>query len=144
MIRRIVLFVICCSVWIANGWSQNLAIGERKSHLAYNSPICVVDAGDIVYCANASSLFSFYKTNNSYERLRTTTGFSDVGIRDIFFDEPKSTLVISYTNSNVDFLINGGIFNFSSIKSSDVSGDKNVYGASFYGDTVILSCGFGI
>ncbi|MFI5171628.1 MAG: two-component regulator propeller domain-containing protein [Chitinophagales bacterium] len=124
--------------------AQNVGIGEWKTHLPYFGVIAAVDAGDKVYCANTSSVFAYVKSDNSYERLSTAAGFSDIGIKGINYDYENQTLVIAYTNSNIDFLFGSEIYNYPFILSSNINGDKNIYDAYFFGDTVILSCGFGL
>ena len=124
--------------------SQNVAIGQWTSHLPYSGTVMVADAGDKVYAANTRSVFSYDKTDNSYTKLSTAAGFSDIGIKGINYNKANQTLVIAYTNSNLDFLFDNEIYNYPFIQSSNISGDKNIYSASFYGDTVILSCGFGL
>lgn len=142
--KQIFYFLTGWILCVAGLSAQNVAIGQWKAHLAYNGAMSVVDAGELVYCANESSLFTFNKTDNSYQRLSTATGFSDIGVKGIYYDELKNTLVIAYVNSNIDLVLDGEIYNFPAIKSGNVSGDKNIYGAGFKGDTIILSCGFGI
>ena len=139
------IFIFLCffaSIYTLSG--QNVPIGQWKSHLPYNGVLSVVDAGEKVYCANSISAFSYNKTDNSYERLSTAAGFSEVGIRGIHYDKNNEILVIIYTNSNIDFLFGNEIFNFPFIKTGNINGDKNIYHSYFLGDTAILSCGFGI
>ena len=143
MMKRFTLFLTCfCCLLGLN--SQNVAIGNWTSHLAYNGAGMVVDAGDLVYAANPSSVFSFNKSDNSFFKLSTAAGFSDIGIRSLNYDLNTQTLVIAYTNSNLDFVFGNEIYNYPFVKTSAISGDKNIYNATFYGDTVMLSCGFGL
>lgn len=122
----------------------NVPIGTWHTHLPYSAAISVADAGDKIYCANPLSLFSYDKTDNSYERLSTATGFSDVGIRGIYYDIPAKTLLVAYTNSNLDFVFDNEMYNYPLLKTSTINGDKNIYHAAFDGDTCWLSCGFGM
>lgn len=140
------LFVLLCLVFASSTFAQNnlVPIGSWQTHLPYTSSISVADAGDLVYCATGTSLYSFNKTDNSFQRLSTPAGFSDVGIRGIEFDSATQTLVVAYTNSNLDFVFDKEIYNYPFIQSSAISGDKNIYQVAFSGDTVLLSCGFGM
>ncbi len=142
MKSTILLFLLFAGFLSLSG--QNISLGQWKSHLPYSGVVAAVDAGDKVYCANNSSVFSYIKSDNSYERLSTAAGFSDIGIKGINYDYRNQTLVIAYTNSNIDFLFGNEIFNYPFIQTSNINGDKNIYDAFFYGDTVILSCGFGL
>lgn len=142
--KRILTAVLMLMPFLLTAQDFNVPIGSWHTHLPYNAAIAVVDAGQKVYCANNISLFAFDKTDNSFERLTTAVGFSDVGIRGIDYDIPSQTLVVAYTNSNLDLMFGDEIFNYPFIQSSAINGDKNIYNASFYGDTIFLSCGFGI
>ncbi len=143
--KRTLLLYLCL---LMSGWmtaqSHLVPIGSWKTHLPYTSSIAVADAGDRVYCANATSMFSYDKTDLSFERLSTAAGFSDVGIRGIQYDMGSHTLVVAYTNSNLDFVFGNEIYNYPFVKNSAINGDKNIYHATFKGDTVLLSCGFGM
>ncbi|MBP9221468.1 MAG: hypothetical protein KBF42_08790, partial [Chitinophagales bacterium] len=139
-----IFLVLSVIIGINSSFSQNVPIGQWKSHLPYNGVLSVVDADEKVYCANSISVFSYVKSDNSYERLSTAAGFSEVGIRGIHYDKNGDILVIVYTNSNIDFLFGNEIYNFPFIKSGNINGDKNIYHSYFLGDTAILSCGFGI
>ena len=143
-IMKSIFLVLSVIIGINSSFSQNVPIGQWKSHLPYNGVLSVVDADEKVYCANSISVFSYVKSDNSYERLSTAAGFSEVGIRGIHYDKNGDILVIVYTNSNIDFLFGNEIYNFPFIKSGNINGDKNIYHSYFLGDTAILSCGFGI
>lgn len=138
--------VLCatCLLLLKGLVAQNVPIGSWHSHLPYVGTFTLADAGDRVYCGNEISVFAYLPADNSFERLSTAAGFSDVGIRGLHYDIPGKTLVIAYTNSNVDFVFDQEIYNYPFIKESTINGDKNVYHATFTGDTVVLSCGFGL
>jgi len=138
------LAIFTCFLSFLTVQSQNVAIGQWTSHLPYGGVALVADAGNKVYAANVNSVFAYNKDDNSFDKLSTAAGFSDIGIRNLNYNDENQTLVIAYTNSNLDFLFGNEIFNYPFIQSSNISGDKNIYSATFFGDTVILSCGFGV
>ncbi|MEZ5013948.1 MAG: two-component regulator propeller domain-containing protein [Chitinophagales bacterium] len=138
----LMLTIACCFLRLQAQF--NVAIGQWNAHLPYSGSMMLANSDDLIYCANESSVFTYNKQDHSLETLTTADGFSDIGIRMIAYDEPTRSLVISYTNSNIDFVLDNTIYNFPFIQNSNVSGDKNIYGATFYGDTILLSCGFGI
>lgn len=121
-----------------------VAIGQWKSYLPYGGDLSVAVGTEKVYAANATTIFSYDKTDNSFQTMSKATGLSDVGAMQVFYGEEQNTLVITYLNSNIDFIVNNNIVNFPYVKTSGISGDKSVNHAAFYGDTVLLSCGFGI
>ncbi|MBC8173771.1 MAG: T9SS type A sorting domain-containing protein, partial [Chitinophagales bacterium] len=141
--KKIVLILVIC-VPVCLLAQDPVAIGDWKSYLPYNGVTTVADAGDKVYAGNNTAVFSFNKLDNSYTLLNKATGLSDVDAVNIFYGIDQKTLVVSYLNSNIDFIIDNALFNFPFIKTGNISGNKSVNHAAFYGDTVLLSCAFGI
>lgn len=123
---------------------ESVPIGQWKAYLPYTGTISVADAGEKIYAANGQAVFSYNKSDNSYERLNKANGLSDVDAMGVFYGMEQQALVIPYLNSNVDIIVKGVVQNFPYIKSANVSGNKSVNHASFYGDSIYLSTGFGI
>lgn len=144
MKRFLFLLLVLTQVYFSQAQSHLVPIGSWQTHLPFTSTLAVADAGDLVYSATGTSMYSYNKTDNSFNRLSTPAGFSDVGIRGITYDPHSRTLVVAYTNSNLDFVFDREIYNYPFIQSSAISGDKNIYHVSFSGDTALLSCGFGM
>jgi streptogramin lyase len=124
--------------------AQGVGIGEWKEHLPYNNCIALADAGDFLYCATPYSLFSLRKSDKSTERINKITGLSDVGISAIGYSTEYKTLLIAYTNTNIDLIKNGVIINISDIKRKSILGSKTINKVLFIGKYAYLSCGFGI
>ncbi len=131
-------------VVFAQQMEQSVAIGQWKAYLPYGGTVSVADAGEKVYAANGQAVFSFNKSDNSFERLHKANGLSDVDAMYVFYGMEQHTLVIPYLNSNVDFIVDGAVQNFPYIKTANVPGNKSVNHASFKGDSIYLSTGFGI
>lgn len=124
--------------------AQGVGIGEWQDHLPYYNCIAVADAGDKIYCATPYSLFSVNKEDNSIERLNKITGLSDAGVSAISYSPDYKTLLIAYTNTNIDLLKDGKIINISDIKRKSILGNKTINKIMFIGKYAYLSCGFGI
>ena len=60
------------------------------------------------------------------------------------YDSASRTLVVAYTNANVDLLQDGKVYNLSDIKRSEISGDKSIYRVRFRDGMAYLATGFGI
>lgn len=121
-----------------------IAIGEWRDHLPYNRAISVVDAGEKVYCATAFSLFYFDQADQSINRMSKVNGLSDIGISAIAWNETYNTLLIAYTNTNIDLLKDGDIINISDIKRKQILGKKTINNIYFSDSLAFLACGFGI
>jgi streptogramin lyase len=123
---------------------SQIAIGEWRDHLPYNRGIRVADAGDIVYCATNFSLFALDKSELSVHRLSKVNGLSDVGISSLVYDDVLKTLVIAYTNTNIDLLKDGRIINIPDIKRAQILGNKTINNITVKDSLAYLACGFGI
>jgi len=124
--------------------AQGVGIGEWQDHLPYSNCIAVADAGDKIFCATPYSLFTFNKADNTTERLNKISGLSDIGISAISYSTEFKTLLIAYTNTNIDLIKNGKIINVSDIKRKSILGNKTINRVMFIGKYAYLSCGFGI
>ncbi|MBE0640697.1 MAG: hypothetical protein IH599_01595, partial [Bacteroidales bacterium] len=76
--------------------------------------------------------------------LGKVEGLSDFGISWITYSKEFQTLVIAYTNTNIDLLQKGKIVNISDIKRKPILGNKTINKAMFIGQNCYLACGFGI
>ena len=120
------------------------AIGEWRDHLPYNRTIRVADVGNSVYCATNYSIFIYDKDDQSVLRKSKVNGLSDVGISAMSYSDEYKTLVIAYTNTNIDLLKEGRIINLSDIKRRQILGNKTINNITINDSLAYLSCGFGI
>jgi len=123
---------------------SQIAIGQWRDHLPYSRAISVADAGNMLYCATPYSIFFLDKSENSITRLTKVNGLSDVGISKIRYNEKYKTLLIAYTNANIDLLKDGRIINISDIKRKPILGNKTINNIMFVDKYAYLACGFGI
>ncbi|WP_367328125.1 two-component regulator propeller domain-containing protein [Lentimicrobium sp.] len=126
------------------GLSQEIGIGEWRDHLPYRKVIAVAEGNGKIYAATPYSLFYYDINDNSLNRLSKYNGLSDVGISSIKYNESLNTLVIAYTNANIDLLRDGEIINLSDIKRKPILGNKTINRIVFIGKRAYLACGFGI
>lgn len=125
-------------------FSQDIPIGAWRSFLPYNHPIAVADAGDKVYCANASSIFSYQKDNGLIQRFSKINGLSEIDISTIAYSLQYKILIVAYQSSNIDLITENEIINISDLKRANLTGDKTIYHIDLFGNFAYLSCGFGI
>ncbi len=121
-----------------------IAIGHWRDHLSYNKATRIAEAENRIYCVADGNLFYYDKTDGSSNRVSKVNGLSDVGINTINYDARTRTLIVAYSNANIDLIQNDRILNIADIKRSTMSGSKNI-NTIYIGDTyVYLGCGFGI
>lgn len=124
--------------------SQDLALGQWRVHLPFIKARAVAEAGDRIYCASDRGLFYYNRNENNVEPLSKISGLSELNVSTLGFDSGTSTLLIAYTNANIDLLAGNKIYNLSDIKRKNLTGDKNIYAITFRNNFAYLSCGFGI
>ena len=125
-------------------YSQGISIGQWRNHLPKNKVIAVAEADNLIYAATPYSIFYYDKTDNSIQQLTKVNGLSDIGISAIHYNNTYKTLVVSYTNANVDLIKKTGIVNLPDIKNKSIPGNKKINNITSMGKYAYLSCGFGI
>ena len=120
------------------------AIGHWRDCLDHYMVLHVEPAGRYVYGAARGGVIRYDTQEDKVSRLNKTTGLSDVGVATMAYDSASRTLVVAYTNANVDLLQDGKVYNLSDIKRSEISGDKSIYRVRFRDGMAYLATGFGI
>ncbi len=124
--------------------AQDIGIGEWREHLPYKKCIAVDLAGPRIYCATPYSIFYYDTDDNSVNKQSKVSGLSDVNINTIRYSQQFGSLVIAYTNANIDIVLDNAVINISDIKRKPIYGNKTINNITFYGNYAYLSCGFGI
>jgi hypothetical protein len=139
-----VSFIIVISGYLTI--AQEIAVGEWRDHLPYKKTISVTASDQNIYCATPSCLFYYNKNDNSINRFTRIAGLSDIGISEIGFNNANNTLLIAYSNTNIDLVKGNSIINMRDIIESDAitPGEKSINSLLFIGNLAYLSCGFGI
>ena len=125
-------------------FSQPVGIGQWRDQLPYYECISVAEAGSRIYCATPYSIFYYDKDDNSIQRINKINGLSDIGISTINYSNDYNTLVVAYSNANIDLLKNQTVINISDIKRSSILGNKTINNVYFIGKYAYLCCSFGI
>lgn len=136
--------VVMLAVGLLAEASAQTAVGRWRDCLDHSMVTRVEPAGDRVYAAVKGGVFCFDTVDNSLERMNKTTGLSDAGVATIGYDSASRTLVVAYSNSNVDLVTDGRVYNLSDIKRSEISGDKSIYRIRIHEGMAYLATGFGV
>lgn len=121
-----------------------IAIGQWRDHLPYNKGVMVADAGDWIYAASESGLFRYHKAEGDVVRLSKVSGMSDIGYSAIAWSEANNTLLVAYTNTNIDLIQDGETINIPDIKDKSILGNKVINNIHIKDDYAYLACGFAI
>lgn len=137
----IALFLISDLFTIA----QPTALGEWKTHLPYSQVIDVAVASNKVFAATPYSMFTYSLNDNRVELFDKIKGLSDVGINKIGYYQQLNSVLVAYSNANLDLIRpDESIRNISDIKDKDILGNKTINNITFKDEFAYLSCGFGI
>ena len=133
MRRLLTLLLMFLTAVAADGQT---AVGHWRDCLDYSR------VNHVAPTAGRGGLFRFDPDDMTLATISRATGLSDVGIATIAYGE--GSLVVGYTNSNIDILQGSRIHNLSDIKRSSISGDRNIYSIRFHGGMAYLCTGFGV
>lgn len=137
-----VLSIVVVGLWPV--LAQDAAVYTWRDHLPYNKGIAIAEAGDLVYCATPYSLFSYNRSSNEVSRLNKVTGLSDAGISAMVYSTEYKTLVVAYSNTNLDLIKDNTIINLNDIKRKTILGNKTINRVFCIDKYAYLACGFGI
>jgi len=141
--KRILNLLLLVFVGVNQSFAQK-SIGEWTDYRSYASARSVIDSGDKIYCVTDGGLFSYFRSDNSVEKMTAINGLSDVGVQKVAYSKENNLLFIAYQNSNIDLLIGNTVYNLSDIKRKQIQASKTINNIMFSGKLAYLSCGFGI
>jgi hypothetical protein len=137
-----ILFLILCLFCITI--QSQIVPGEWREHMPYHNGKKLVIAGSKVYCMTPNSLFYYDKSDNSINKLSKIQGLSECEFSNIAYSDKSQTLIIVYSNSNIDIVKNNKILNLPYIKNKLAIADKRVHDITIVENLAYLSCSFGI
>lgn len=119
--------------------------GIWKSYMAYHNTTAVAEAQNNVFAVANGSLYSYGKEDKSIRIYEKKDGeLSDTQITHIGYNSEVKTLLIIYSNGNIDLLSEEGIYNISSLMKNINIQDKGINSINFNGKDAYLSAQFGI
>ena len=125
--------------------AQNIAIGEWRDHFPFEKGLKVAHGNNVTYCATEFAMFSYDHQTEQVTRISKTNLISDVGVSAIAYDNSSNTLIVGYSNGNVDLLRENKTINLPFIKlNTAIVGSKKINHVQVSGALAYLSCGFGI
>lgn len=142
MSKYVVLLLLVAQVQIP--LFAQIAVGQWRDHLPYNQGVMAAVAGDWVFHAAQNGLFQHHRYEGDIIRRSKINGLSDIGFSAIAWSDQNATLVIAYSNTNLDLLQDGGIINIPDIKNKPILGNKTINNIHIDGDLAYLAAGFGV
>jgi hypothetical protein len=137
----LLIIAVCCSLPAA---AQDRPIGYWRGHLPYNNAIGVATDGQTVYAISEKGFFSYDPIGGQISTYSKVEGMSDVGMAKIGYDATTETVVLAYTNSNIDLFRDNSFYNIPFLKNKPASGSKAVNDIYTDKGKAYLSTGLGI
>ncbi|MDG5799417.1 two-component regulator propeller domain-containing protein [Marinilabiliaceae bacterium ANBcel2] len=141
--------IICCIISIlyhpkVSGEDINLKPGEWRSHFAWNNSFAVSVTPK--YYITATSQGLVFLSREDYT-LKTETGvnkLSDTNINSIEYIEKYNSILIGYSNGNIDIIKDKRVYNINDLKIKNLQGSKAVNHFKLIGETLFCATDFGI
>ncbi len=131
--------------FVAGIYSSNQILANKwHSHLSYHQINNVVTGDQKIFAANENGLFSYALSDKTFETRSRVEGLSDAGISAINWTNTKKSLLIGYSNGNLDMLTGREIINLPDIKLKTTISNRSINNIYCDGDFAWLSCSFGI
>lgn len=123
---------------------SDIAVGQWKTYFSYSESIDLLQAEGEIVVATPNTLYVLTLSDGLCSRVGVTEGLSDVGVSHIHWNEKTKSVLVCYSNSNIDIYDGSGVFNIRDLYEKQISGDKNIYQACVSGTLAYLACGFGV
>lgn len=136
-------FLLVCLLCISQIIVSQIT-GTWKPYLAYNNTTAIAETNNRVFAVADGSLFSYGKEDNAITYYSKVNGLNDNEIIQIGFNPDLNTLLIIYSNGNIDLWGEQGIYNLPYLKNSTNITNKTVNDFFFYKEYAYLSTEFGI
>ena len=119
-------------------------VGSWSDHLSYNTAKSIAVSSKEVFVSTGSSVIVYDREFDELKKMTRINGLTETGINTIAWSEENKALVIGYTSTNVDLLLNNTIFNIPDIYNKYIPGLKEINRIRAWGKYAYLACSFGI
>jgi hypothetical protein len=120
------------------------AVGEWRTHFSYNNVQQVIAGNGAVFAVANGKLFTYNPQKRTLETFSTLNGLHGQSITQIGYSEAKKTLVVVYSDGNIDLLNAGRWINVPDFSNKPMTADKTVNGLRVFGQYAFLSTGVGL
>ena len=117
---------------------------DWKTYLSYYNTEWVEESADQVFVIAEGSLYSYGKEDNSIKQYYKGNGLNDTDIQFISYNKQTQSLLIVYTNSNIDILERNSVTNLPYLYNSTSIRNKTVNAVMLYNEYAYLSTEFGV
>lgn len=115
-----------------------------QSYSSYVSFTDITEADAEVFALADGNLFSYNKEDESITEYSKLNGMNDADVDFIAYDEGSGTLLLVYSNQNIDLYQNGDFFNLPDLKEKTIAADKSVLGVQIQSGKAFIATAFGL
>lgn len=141
---KLLHILLFCFTWLLPLHAQRAA-GAWQAHLSYHNPTRCEVAGSKLFIVANGGLFTYDKDDTAIHTYSKSFPLSDTDISYIAYQPAYKSLVIVYSNANIDLLEEEEyVYNLPDYKNKNMTQDKSVNQSCFYEEYVYLSTASGI
>ncbi len=143
MKKYLIVFLLLQFAFICHAYSQQ--VGEWTAHMAYHDATQSIPVGNRVYVLSDGSLYSYDPEDTSIETYDKVNLLSDTDITHMVYNKNYQTMVIVYSNLNIDLLINEKeVYNMPDFMNKSMIQDKTLNHLFVKDEYIYFSTNFGL
>ena len=123
--------------------SENNTLGW-KTYLSYYNTNYVEESADRVFVLAEGTLYTYGKDDNSIKQYYKGNGLNDTDIQFISYNKQTQSLLIVYSNCNIDILQENAIKNLPYLYTTTSIKNKGINSVTIHNEYAYLSTEFGI
>jgi sugar lactone lactonase YvrE len=124
--------------------SAQVAVGQWQDHFSYNDGKKVIVVDETAYLISECGIIKYDSKSEEIERLNRFNVLSDITPRGIEYDKKTQSVIIGYSNGNIDILRGNEIININDIKKKSINSSKSINSIITIDGIAYLGCDFGI
>ncbi|WOK06242.1 hypothetical protein RT717_24515 [Imperialibacter roseus] len=117
---------------------NDIPVGQWRTHFNYNQGYGVVKLKEQIYCNAFHSLIEVDPGSTAIRKITKANGLSDVGITALAAHESSASLLIGYSNGNIDILRGSETINVNDLLRANVTSSK-VINSIFAGESTFFA-----
>ncbi len=141
--RLIILLLLFFPSVIAQN-EGSLRIGEWQSYFAFNNCSEIIETDQNYIGKTKYGLIFIEKEDFSIHTMTKINGLSDYHISAIHYNQIHQSLIIGYSNGNIDILKKGKVKNINDLKIKQLDGSKTINYFLSDGERIFCATDFGI
>ena len=107
-------------------FGQDHPIGTWRSHMSYNNSNGLCTDGTTLYTITKQAFFTLDAKKGDGVAYSKVNGMSDIGMQKVAYDDATRSVILVYSNGNIDIFKDNNFTNIPEFKLKTVAGSKNV------------------